>query len=241
FRARIATLVASLLLIVMAPVCAREARAAEYAPASVDPGLPPLWESASAARLRRLTAIQPSSAPLAAQAMPEDAAWDGFVAPAPGAASHVAEWQGKLVLTGGFGAAGHVASSGIVLWNGTGFESLPAVGTVQLMTIWNDQIVVAVLGPFPNYSLQRILRFNGAGWDTPGITNHYPLAMTTFAGKLVIAGQFTAVSGVPANRIAAFDGTSWSTFGSGFAAGSQVQALTSHAGMLVAAGTLFSL
>src|SRR5262249_40067101 len=130
FRARIATLVASLLLIVMAPVCAREARAAEYAPASADPGLPPPRDSASAARLGGLTAIRPGAAPVAAQAMPEDAVWEGFVARAPGAASHVAEWQGKLVLTGGFGAAGHVASSGIVLWNGTGFESLPAVGTV---------------------------------------------------------------------------------------------------------------
>src|SRR5262249_44687879 len=158
---------------------------AEYAPAGADPGLAPLWESVSAARLRRLTVTQPGSLPLAAQAMPEDAAWEGFVAPAPGAASHIAEWQGKLVLTGGFGAAGPVASRGIVLWNGTSFESLPAAGSVQLMTIWYDQIVVAVLGPFPNYHLQRILRFNGATWDTLGITNSWPLAMTTFAGQLV--------------------------------------------------------
>src|SRR5258705_10198 len=44
-----------------------------------------------------------------------------------------------------------------------------------------------------------------------------PAGTGPLAPQLVIAGRFTPVgAGVPANRIASWDGTQWHTFGAGF-------------------------
>src|SRR5258708_33591858 len=59
-------------------------------------------------------------------------------------------------------------------------------------------------------------------------------AMTVDAGDLVIGGGFTMVNGQPANRVARWNGSAWSAFGSGLSG--TVNALAVHAGQLVAAG-----
>src|SRR6266705_483385 len=63
--------------------------------------------------------------------------------------------------------------------------------------------------------------------------------MTVYAGDLVIGGAFTQVNGQPANRVARWNGSAWSAFGSGFLGTNDViDALTVHAGQLVAGGSL---
>src|SRR5262249_2085803 len=133
-------------------------------------------------------------------------------------------------------AAGHTPCHGFAVWNGTSFEQLPSPGNPQLLTVWNDQIVVATqisTGKWP------ILRFNGTTWDTLGVPNNFPMVLGTFAGKLVVGGRFTTMNGIGANRIAAFDGSTWTPFGAGFTgANDEVDFVTEYAGKLVAAGSI---
>ncbi len=71
----------------------------------------------------------------------------------------------------------------------------------------------------------------GAG--SPGVN-----ALAVYGGRLVIAGSFASVGGVPANNIAAWDGTSWSALGSGVSGGvGGVWDLLVHDGKLVATGS----
>src|SRR5436190_1112871 len=106
-------------------------------------GFHPLWDASGA----KMTAShrERTHARVALTALPEDAAWEGFVAPAVARENaRSAEYHGKLVLWGDIAAAGHYAAGGIVLWDGTQFEATPPVSPVVALTVWNDHIVAAV-------------------------------------------------------------------------------------------------
>jgi hypothetical protein len=70
-----------------------------------------------------------------------------------------------------------------------------------------------------------------------GIPN-YVQALTVFGTNLIAAGSFTSAGGISANRIAQWDGASWSPLGSGM--NGDVLALTS-AGNTLYAGGLFTI
>jgi hypothetical protein len=59
-------------------------------------------------------------------------------------------------------------------------------------------------------------------------------ALTVYSGELIAGGLFTTAGGVAANNIAAWDGFSWSTLGSGM--NSRVTSLTIYDGQLIAGG-----
>jgi hypothetical protein len=59
-------------------------------------------------------------------------------------------------------------------------------------------------------------------------------AMTVYDDKLIVAGEFTTAGGLPANHIAAWDGTAWSPLGSGI--NGSVGALTVYNGNLIVGG-----
>ncbi|MEZ6038753.1 MAG: hypothetical protein R3F29_14820 [Planctomycetota bacterium] len=55
-----------------------------------------------------------------------------------------------------------------------------------------------------------------ASWTTLGITNGRPLCMLAASnGDLLVGGEFTTINGVTVNRLARFDGTTWSSVGGG--------------------------
>jgi hypothetical protein len=175
----------------------------------------------------------------ASLSLPEDAAWEGWVGPAQcGLISCATEWHHKLVIGGGFHVVAHQLSS-IALWDGTHFQSILAGGSATALGVWNDQLIAAVfrIRSWPNCD---VLRWNGATWDTLGTANQQVNAISTHGSALVVAGQFSAVSGTALGSIAAFDGSKWSTFGAGLP-GATVYSLTEHQGQLVASGFIFSL
>lgn len=197
--------------------------------------LPPLWEvTGPPSRMHR--PVTAPVAPLVTPSLPEDAAWEGFLTPANRGSSGVfVEYHGKLVLTSD-GIAGSVLTHGLVMWDGTKFESLPAiVGFVSALGVWNDHLIAATQhGPPTRYA---ILQLNGTTWDTLGTANSYIEKFGEFEGHLIAGGRFTSVNGVPCSRVAAFDGSSWSNAGTGIS-GFEVTGLTVHLGKLIAGGNI---
>ena len=59
-------------------------------------------------------------------------------------------------------------------------------------------------------------------------------ALTTYDNKLVAGGGFTTAGEVSANRIASWDGTSWSALGTGTSG--SISALTVYQSKLIAGG-----
>jgi hypothetical protein len=131
------------------------------------------------------------------------------------------------------GISGSVLTQGLVMWDGTKFESLPAIaGYVSALGVWNDHLIAATQHYPPGYA---VLQLNGAAWDTLGTANSLVEKFSEFQGHLIAGGRLTAVNGVSCSRVAAFDGSSWSNAGTGIS-GSEVTGLTVHLDKLVAGG-----
>jgi len=115
------------------------------------------------------------------------------------------------------------------------------------MKTFCSRILIAafLLFQFNTTQAQNCWSSLGAG---VGTTSGYSsvVAITEFNGKLIATGQFDTVGGnIPANNIAAWDGTSWSTLGSGISLSSSsiightttINAMTVYNGDLYVAGT----
>lgn len=71
------------------------------------------------------------------------------------------------------------------------------------------------------------------GSGTEGVNNRVH-AITSYRGQIIVAGQFTTAGGITANRIAAWNGTTWSPLGTGM--DNTVRALAVMGGSLYAGG-----
>jgi len=71
------------------------------------------------------------------------------------------------------------------------------------------------------------------GFGGQGMDNNV-FALTVYNNRLIAGGAFTTAGGVTANRIAAWDGATWSALGSGI--NGSVSALTVYANKLIAGG-----
>jgi trimeric autotransporter adhesin len=148
-----------------------------------------------------------------------------------------------LYAGGNFTTAGGVTANGIAKWNGTSWSSLgtgSANGvnsTVIALTVFDDGSgggpALYAGGDFTTaggVAANRIAKWNGTSWSSLGMgsangVNSAVLALTVFddgSGEgpaLYAGGDFTTAGGVTANRIAKWDGTSWSSLGTGSANG----------------------
>jgi hypothetical protein len=145
-------------------------------------------------------------------------------------------FQGDLYAAGYFDVAGGVPGTAkLARWDGTAWHSIGAnleLFSNQLwgLTTWDDGTGegLYIAGNFQNIggtTASYIARWDG--------TNFLPLGTTPIAGnvplivftshvhddgsgpQLYIGGRFTSVDGVPASRIARWNGTSWSPVGGG--------------------------
>jgi hypothetical protein len=87
--------------------------------------------------------------------------------------------------------------------------------TVNAIATYNNRAYFAgSLTALPDGSrtLNNIVAWNGSDFFTlPGTLSMPAYAMTVFNSKLIVSGHFSGVG----NRIAAYDGSSWSTLGAG--------------------------
>lgn len=136
--------------------------------------------------------------------------------------------NGELVAGGSFTVAGGTTARYIASWNGsawspvgTGFNS-----TVYALTVLPGGRLVAggEFGTAGSVSVSRVAQWDGTSWSALGAGVSVPLvgtfdrvaALATLPdGTLVAGGEFATAGGAPANGIARWNGSAWSTFGSG--------------------------
>jgi trimeric autotransporter adhesin len=151
---------------------------------------------------------------------------------------------------------GGTGTPGVLRWNGTTWISLPGLsasgieGIGALVTLPNGDIVAGgdlSYSPGPGVRVNGFARWNGSTWSGLG-GNGVPTFQVVRAllvlpdGRLVAAGQFNSMSGVPAANIAMWDGQAWSAPGGGIqvpTGGNGLFALAVEAdGTLIAGGDI---
>ncbi|WP_132389483.1 hypothetical protein [Micromonospora sp. KC723] len=165
-------------------------------------------------------------------------------------------YNGKLIAAGSFMEAGGVVVSGIASWNGTTWEPLVGssgaigvvvrpLGFVTSLAVYNGDLYVG--GSFPRaggVTVNNIARWNGSDWfalpGPAGVGTEYGGAvsapvwdLTAVNGQLIVAGLFTTAGGVPANSVAAWNGSTWSSVDQPIQ-GATVLAVENYNGALVA-------
>jgi len=123
--------------------------------------------------------------------------------------------RGPALYAGGsFTTAGGVAARNIARWDGASWEALGSGRNnpvTALQSLPSDGISPARLCATGNW----VTAWDGDSWSVLGTTNFFVSTLGLFddgAGgglQLYAGGSFTLIGGVPANRIARFDGATW--------------------------------
>ena len=138
-----------------------------------------------------------------------------------------------LYAAGSISQAGGILVSNIARWDGNAWSSvgvgLPA--TVRALTVFDDGGGAALYAG-GDFTGGRVARWDGTSWTSLGSGvsggDVYALAVHDDGGgaALFVGGSFTTAGGATANRIARWNGTTWSALGSGL--GNTVRALVEH-------------
>ncbi|MBE1488045.1 hypothetical protein [Plantactinospora soyae] len=186
--------------------------------------------------------------------------WSSFTGPGgTGADSQVAVlgvFDGDLIAGGSFMYAGGNLVRGIARWDGT--DWLPLTGSsgtgvmtmpfdfVASLAVYNGDLIVG--GQFlraGSVPVNHVARWDGAEWypltgpSGTGVDYAAVRDLAIYGGALIVGGGFTQAGGIPASRIARWNGSTWSTLGAGLGTTqvtADVAALTIYNGALIAAG-----
>ena len=117
----------------------------------------------------------------------------------------------------------------IAQWNGSAWSRLPGIygfnSGVDALTVYNGDLYIA--GAFIEYldypsftstTSRKIAKWNGSSMTPISGFNHYGnsiRALAVYNGELIAAGSFDEANGDPGNNIAKWNGTSWSSLGTG--------------------------
>ncbi len=137
--------------------------------------------------------------------------------------------SGDALYAGGvFTTAGGVAANRIAKWDGSFWSPLGSGMDIHVwaLTVFNDGSGDALYagGAFTTaggVAANGIARWDGGTWSPLGSGANSPTATTLMVfndgggDALYVGGHFTTAGGVAANRIARWDGSSWSALGSG--------------------------
>ncbi|MGY3089509.1 hypothetical protein ACVWYF_002557 [Hymenobacter sp. UYAg731] len=137
---------------------------------------------------------------------------------------------------GGFGAVGNIKANGVAKWNGTAWSSLGVGtangvnGTVYALAVAGNGDVYAG-GDFSQAggaAANRVARWNGTAWSSLGTGTANGVGMAGNAvyalavagnGDVYAGGLFQQAGGATANHVARWNGTAWSSLGTGTANG----------------------
>ncbi|WP_422769730.1 hypothetical protein ACN28C_23735 [Plantactinospora sp. WMMC1484] len=168
-----------------------------------------------------------------------------------GSVTALAVYDGDLIAGGSFRTAGGVRVNGIARWDGAAWQPLTGSSGTGVMTtpldfvdalaVYDGDLIVG--GQFlraGGVTVNHVARWDGTEWwplggpggagvDVPSVWD-----LVVHDGALIVGGGFSQAGGGAANRIARWDGSAWSTLGTGF--NGDVLALTVFDGALVATG-----
>jgi hypothetical protein len=129
--------------------------------------------------------------------------------------------NGELVVAGDFVTAGGVFVNGMARWNGTSwlaFGDALALEQAGSLQVHNNELIAAgffsQIGGVPAHSIARWTGstwaplgqgIEGIGHDSFGIVR----ALAVYNSELIAVGDFDSAGGMPANRVAAWNGASW--------------------------------
>jgi hypothetical protein len=159
-----------------------------------------------------------------------------------------------LYVAGAFTAAGGVPANNIARWNGVTWSSL-GVGVnngvdnmvVAMATSGNDVYVGGSFNLAGGVVANGIARWDGQSWHSlgtgsgNGVQFNGAMAIAVADGQVYAGGGFTSAGGMPANRVARWDGSAWHPLGDGVNASVYSLAfvdglLYAHGGFLEAGG-----
>lgn len=138
-----------------------------------------------------------------------------------------------LYAAGEFGMAGSTLAKYIARWDGTSWSTVGATfggGYVSALAVFDDGLgggpALYAGGSFFNIgstTVRNIARWNGTTWSAlnSGLDDGAVTCMTATNGgaplgrSLFVGGFFYSIDGVTARRLARWDGSSWSSVGSG--------------------------
>ncbi|QSB13646.1 hypothetical protein JQS43_19000 [Natronosporangium hydrolyticum] len=166
-------------------------------------------------------------------------------------------YAGELVAAGSFQSAEGGTVNHIARWDGTGWSPLAGPGGagadlgIGTLAAFEGRLVAGSMGfrEIGGVAANYIAQWDGDGWEplrdgpsnglsdiTSGIAD--VTAAVVWRGDLIVAGSFVRAGEVRANRIARWDGASWTplagTYGTGVSG--TITALTEYDGDLIAAG-----
>jgi hypothetical protein len=142
-------------------------------------------------------------------------------------------YNGNLIEAGNFDSINHSPSNNISQWNGSTWSAL---GTgiqlgfgVEALAVYNGNLIAG--GVFANAggnTVHNIAMWNGSTWSAlgngvfnTGTSNTHKTGGAVFAlgvynGNLYAGGKFDSADGVAATNIAMWNGSNWSSVGTGF-------------------------
>lgn len=159
--------------------------------------------------------------------------------------------SGDIVVGGGFFTAGNVTTPNIARWNGSAWFAFGSAGAgngevCAFAKLPNGDLVAGgFFTSMGGVAANRIARWNGTTWSAFGTGMNrvdYCVVHTLLPlpnGDIIAGGSFDTAGGVSANRIARWNGSTWSAFGTGMTGGnfSDIRAVVAlPGGDLIAAG-----
>lgn len=101
--------------------------------------------------------------------------------------------------------------SQLQVWNGTAFNTVATVsGNISTMHVHNDGNLYLTTETFNQH---LVYRWNGTTATQIGVANNFMRCLGSHGNDLVLGGTFSAVSGAPANMLARWNGSAWSSAG----------------------------
>jgi hypothetical protein len=145
--------------------------------------------------------------------------WNSLYTGVNGNVNAIIKYQDKIIVAGGFNAAGGVSASNIAAWNGTTWQSLGSGlnDTVYALAVYNNELYAG--GMFTqsgSSNVSRVAKWNGSTWIQliNGVDDEVR-TMAEYAGLLYIGGKFTNAGSTVLNNVGYWDGVSWRPCGTG--------------------------
>jgi len=133
----------------------------------------------------------------------------------------------SLYVGGSFNKAGGVAANGVARWDGSGWNGLGptdgVTGGVNSLAVMGSSVYAGGSFELAGGAVAKfIARWDGSGWNTLGTGNGVfggpggaVIALAIAGTDVYVGGQFATVGSLVVNNIAKWDGTRWSSLGTG--------------------------